>query len=95
MSITPPHQAAWLTTLMYYLRQIRTERFDIGSSSDFYIALGMISAATSLGAISNDEAERLRELNLNACHCRRHELRAKQAPYTYRPTPTTAQEQSA
>lgn len=95
MSITPSHKAAWLGSLKYYLGRSRTAQFDTASSDAFYIALGMIAAATSLRAISDEEADRLSELNLNASSYRSRELPDKQAPYTYRPTPTIAQEQSA
>ncbi|WP_028627491.1 MULTISPECIES: hypothetical protein [Pseudomonas] len=97
MNATIPEaiQAGWRSTLSYYLRECRTSRFDSASSNAFYIVLGMVSSARSLNAITEQERDRLCELNLNASNFRSHELREKKFPYTHRPTPTIAQEQSA
>ena len=67
MSIITPHdQAAWRARLLSTLERVRTAPDQAACSTDFYIALGWISAAHCLGAISIATCERLHDLAINA-----------------------------
>lgn len=66
--------AAWRARLLSKLNQVRTAPDFHEKSADFYIALGWISAAHCLGAISIETCERLHDLGLNASEQRATEL---------------------
>lgn len=70
---SPNDLAAWRARLLSKLKQARTAPAH-ASPADFYIALGWISAAHCLGAISIAESDRLHELALNATEQRTAEL---------------------
>lgn len=94
-SIPALNANCWLSGLRHQLRTARTTPFTSASDGAFYMALGMISAARLLDAIDEKEQERLSDLAVNATNYRCREINHRMPLYTYRPTPTTAQEQSA
>lgn len=73
ITCNPNDLAAWRTRLLSKLKQVRAAR-DHAAPADFYIALGWISSAHCLGAISIAESERLHELALNATEQRAAEF---------------------
>lgn len=66
--------AAWRSRLLSTLKRVRTAPEHAAYSTDFYIALGWISAAHCLGAISIAASERLHDLALNASEQRAAEF---------------------
>lgn len=69
----PNDLAAWRARLLSTLKQVRTAP-EHAAPADFYISLGLISAARCLGAISISVAERLHDLALNATEQRSAEI---------------------
>ena len=70
----PNDHAAWRARLLSTLKRVRTAPDFAAKSADFYIALGWISAAHCLGAISIAASERLHDLALNASEQRAAEF---------------------
>lgn len=68
--------AALRARLLSTLNKIRAGRNQDDLNAEFYIALGMISAASTLDAINIDASDRLRELALNASEQRSKELQS-------------------
>ncbi|MGF6692677.1 hypothetical protein M2318_002749 [Metapseudomonas resinovorans] len=93
--ITAVELGGWKSVLLVHLRTARETPYTFASDNAFYTALGMISAARMLRAIDADEEERLDALALSATLYRCREINGRMPLYTYRPTPTIAQEQSA
>lgn len=58
------------------LKKVRNGRDHEDVNAEFYISLGMIGAATTLGAIDIPASDRLHELALNASQQRSKELHA-------------------
>lgn len=76
-TIAPQDRAAWRASLLITLKRVRTAPDHAAIDADFYIALGWISAAHCLGAISISASDRLHELAFNASEHRTAELNQK------------------
>jgi hypothetical protein len=77
--MSPRHQnncAALHLRLLSTLNKLRAGRSHDDLNAEFYIALGMISAASTLDAINIDASDRLQDLALNASEHRSKELTA-------------------
>ncbi|USR38115.1 hypothetical protein L1F06_015705 [Ectopseudomonas hydrolytica] len=73
-TITPHDRAAWRARLLSTLKRVRYAPDPAAKSADFYVALGWISAAHCLGAISIVASEHLNDLALNASEQRAAEF---------------------
>ena len=62
--------------LLATLKKVRAASSHDDLSAEFYIALGLIGAASTLDAISIDASDRLHDLALNASQHRAEELTA-------------------
>ncbi|MDP2746173.1 hypothetical protein [Pseudomonas sp.] len=67
---------AFRSRLLSTLKKLRAGRNHDDLNAEFYIALGMISAACTLDGITIDASDRLHDLALNASEHRSKELTA-------------------
>ena len=76
MSIEPIREKLLRDRIAEALKLIRQARNHDEVDREFYVLLGLVSAACTLDALTMHTAERLHELALNACKYRADEISA-------------------